>query len=59
MPPSIPAPPESDDLLDDSPPIDHLDEAYFLEEVARIMADARRRAAGGDPPPSFSGASVG
>ena len=46
---------QPDDLLDDGPPIDHLDDAYFLAEVDRIMAEARRRAAGGEPPPSFSG----
>jgi hypothetical protein len=50
---------QADDPLDDGPPIDHLDEAYFLAEVARIMADARRRAAGGDPPSSHTGTAIG
>jgi hypothetical protein len=53
----VPPAPRPDQLVpygpDDGPPLDDLDEDFFRAEVARIMADARRRAAGGEALPSW------
>jgi hypothetical protein len=40
------------------PAAEELDEAFFLKEVARILAEARREARGDDGTPSLPGSTT-
>jgi hypothetical protein len=45
-------------VLDDSPAAKELDEAFFLKEVDRLLAEARREAKGDDGSPPLPGSTT-
>jgi len=45
-------------VLDDGPPVEELDEAFFLAEVTRLLAEARREAKGDDGSPPLPGSTT-
>ena len=53
--PDHPAADATDETVDDGQQRVALDEGFFREQVDRIVAEARREAAGGDQPSSYGG----